>query len=180
MSLSVENVYQSESSVRRELGELRHDQLPIFISALLLLTWAWLMVVTLGGKAPGIEDLPLAVAFFAGCAALFLREDSYTLASWVVLLGLMTLDSLVVLTYPCAVSLSLGVVVVVVGTVLWAPGKGLWLAPRCGPSGLPPGTWQRASMRSIRIWSRCYFYTTLSEVRFGWRRAHRACLYSGP
>ena len=124
MSLSVENVYQSESSVRKELGELRHDQLPIFISALLLLTWAWLMVVTLGGKTPGIEDLPLAVAFFAGCAALFLREDSYTLASWVVLLGLMTLDSLVVLTYPRAVSLSLGVVVVVVGTVLLGTWQG--------------------------------------------------------
>jgi len=121
MSVSSENVYQSESNVRQELDDLRREQLPRFTSALLILTMIWLMVVTLGGKSPGIEDLFLAIAFFSGFAALFLRQDRYLLASLVVLLGLTILDTLVVLAYPRAASLALGVAVVVVATVLLGP-----------------------------------------------------------
>jgi hypothetical protein len=121
-------LFGSDSDLKAELEELRHELLPLVLAAVagLATLWSLALVLRFGQILP--EEAGIFVLFVVGGLGYALREKRYLLACWVLLAGMIATLSLLVLAHPTVLVLAFGVLVVIVANAL----LGTWAALAAG------------------------------------------------
>ncbi len=103
---------------RRELDELRHSLLPLYIAAQLAVVWAWGFYLAYRNVERWPLDAAAATILLCSLAAFHLRKRHHTLACWLTVLGLVAAEALIVAARPTALTTAFAGLAVIVAYAL--------------------------------------------------------------
>ena len=110
--------FEPEGNLRAELDDLRHSLLSEFLPALLALAWLFFAYIFVETGLPGSDVMP-AVILAAGVGiAYLLRTKHYSLACWVVLVGMILGLNLIFAAHPATLAIAFGVLAIIVANAL--------------------------------------------------------------
>ena len=118
MVASSEPLFQSERDLREEINELRRGLLPMFLPLMIGVAWLWFAFSILRSYQPGLSDLPAVVALIMTYVVYALGKRHHILACCALLLGMIFVQSLIMLVQPVPLLMILGILVVIAAHAL--------------------------------------------------------------
>jgi len=107
-----------QQTLREEMTDLRHALLPAYLGFLTLLFGGWLLWVLWDSPSAGLLDVAWVLIAAVGYLSLRLHARHYLLASWLLLIALIALTSVLNLVYPSGLTLAVAVLAVIIANAL--------------------------------------------------------------
>jgi signal transduction histidine kinase/CheY-like chemotaxis protein len=108
----------TEADVRFEIKELRADMLASLLVAVVFTAWLWFFYAVVSLWEPLTNSIPTLMLLAGALAAWRLGRKRAGIGRWVVLLGAVAAEGVVVWLHPDAMSLSLGTLIILVAEPL--------------------------------------------------------------
>ena len=124
--MSNERVTRSRGTFSLEQIDLRQSQLLQLIVEVTACGWLYFLFSGVIPWPPEPDGLPMILVLMFACAgALWLRHAHFSIASWLLLLGMIAVVSLITIAHPDSLAIVLGALVIVAASSLLGPKQAL-------------------------------------------------------